>query len=216
MSYGDTFVQAFSAGQELREKKKRRQQDDELAAAHRQLEIDMQAKQLSAQKQLQDDRMVNDAKMAFEDRNWRTNERTGTQGFQSGENVKDRSWRTDERMGTQGFQGSQAELDRAARQLQLDKELANRDKIAGAEQTFKNQTLDWEKDPANSKNVLNAAHARYLSGDDGGLGLPPLPGAKQSLQNGQPAPVSISTQDEFDKLPKGARFNFNGRIGIKN
>jgi hypothetical protein len=59
---------------------------------------------------------------------------------------------------------------------------------------------------------MGEEYQRYLGGFGGkGGGKPKADDAAA----GDGKPAKVTTKEEFDKLPKGARFEFNGKVGIK-
>ena len=185
--------QGFALGASARQKKEDREEADRLAKARAALELDMLAKRAAADKALQNDRLVADAQKQF-----------SGQGWQSGESEKDRAARLALQTGAQGFQGGQSNIERAVRAAALDKEMTLRKQLADAELT--------------QRGTLGAAglglRAREI--DQQGKAL----AARYPEDDLDPAatttrPVIIYTQEEYNRLPQGARFNWNGRSGRK-
>lgn len=202
MAWGDSFVSGLATGGELKDRLKRRK----LEELEQQLKLDMQAKELSSRKEIQEKDLASAlarqlAAQGFQagegekDRGHKTNERLGSQNFQSGEGEKDRGFRTGERVGSQEFHAGQSDLDRAARAYLQNQELGQRKTIADAELAFKNKEFNWQTDPKNPYNSIRDAQAAKLMSDMGDFGsVPPVGGQFGGGKKG-PREGSVIEQD---------------------
>jgi hypothetical protein len=214
MPWGDSFVSGFQAGSDARDRKKRRK----LEEAEQSLKRELTQKQLDADVAKMHATFGHDSTQRALDRELQAGLVDKRLTHQSAEGDKERTWRTGERTGAEAFQGSQAELDRGVRALLEGRRLEQQRELDDAARTFQQRKLDWETNPDNPRNVLDREHANYFR-RGGAPDLPALPNAQSALENGSQGgdtvPVTITTQEEYDRLPSGARFNWGGRIGRK-
>lgn len=165
------IAQGAQIGAQAYDARKRREQEEALEKARRELQLEVQAKQLAAEKALQNDRLVHDASMQFERQKW-----------QGAENATDRGWRTNERLGGETFTGSQNNLnrtmtkeenaaDRALRQQLQKDQLAQAESqfsqtlpLHAAETALKGASFAASQNPDSPENKLRSAQAKYYSG----------------------------------------------------
>lgn len=112
MSWGDTFINGFSAVTDAKEKKKRREQEERLTLADQTL-----------RKQLQDEKLKADLDALRSNQGFSRAEREAKQLYEADQTLKDRTWRTGERLGGEQFTGTQAEADRRLRQRKMEDDL---------------------------------------------------------------------------------------------
>lgn len=227
------IAQGWDAGSRAVEEQRKRKAQSAESAADRALRLDLDAKLTDRETALQNARLLADADRQFKQQGWQSAENSMDRSFRSDESGKDRGWRTTERLGSEGHDSSEKNLDRMLHQKLQQDQLDQAARQFADKQAFdythlatdtagKTRSQNWAEDLTNPENVYRQAHADYLKSRPGEApDLPPLPGAAQSLANANKSmakaagPVTVTTQAEYNALPKGARFIWNGQTGTK-
>lgn len=233
MSLGSDFISGFTAVRDAKEKRKRREQDAQMAAAERALKLDLQARDMSAQHALQNDRLVADAKRQFADQTWRSGENATDRTWRSGESATDRTWKSSDRQAAQNFTAGENDAERRMRKLLQDDALKAAAKQfsqkldfdytnLGANTALKTRDQNWQENPENPYNRIRDTQAQRNENDllenygiIGGTGMPPPDSGKFRPKPSNQGPIRINSQQQYDQLPSGTRFDWNGRIGFK-
>ena len=146
------FAQALSQGAQIGaaayDARKRRDQEAALEKARRELQLELDTRRTAAERALQEERLVADAKKQFADQNfrkeegatergWRTNERKDEQGFRTGERESTQKFTAKQGRKERNWRSSESTLDRTQRQ-----DLANQQLDAAAAQFAKKYELE--------------------------------------------------------------------------
>lgn len=193
MSLGSDFISGFTAVRDAKEKRKRREQDAQMAAAERALKLDLQARDMSAQQALQNDRLVADAKRQFADQTWRSGENATDRTWRSGESATDRTWKTSDRQAAQNFTAGENDAERRMRKLLQDDALKAAAKQfsqkldfdytnLGANTALKTRDQNWQEDERNPYNQIRDAQAERLRAEAADFGSVPPPAMTRPSQ----------------------------------
>lgn len=221
MSLAQDLIGGFQATRSIREKKLQRQFEDEMEEKKRNREVERDAKQERLARDLQTERITSDAQKFF-----------SGQEFTGRENALNRGHQTSERVGSQEYGSGETDkklkagatesaLEREARKTALDRQLGqDMEKfrtempLRGAQVGTQMRAQEWQENPDNPYNRIRDAQAEKLGSDYGSL--PPVGGQFSAKDKpGSGTPTAIASQADFDKLPSGARFIWNGRVGTK-
>lgn len=213
MSLGNDFIGGFQATRAIREKRLDRDQQSALEKARRDLELERDLKRGQLERDLQGERLTADA-----------TKQANAQTFQAGEGEKDRGFRRGERIGSQDYQSGESKLERDARLLATERTLNQAAQQFTKRLDFDQQNMrlgaglkareqNWRENPENPENKWRDARADQVE-DLRAPFAPPAPGAPKAPGAG--TPKMITTKAEYDALPSGARFSWNGRNGVKN
>lgn len=225
MSLGNDLISGFTAVRDAKEKRKRREQDAQMAAAERALKLDLQARDMTAQQALQNDRLVADAKRQFSDQSWRSGESATDRSWRSNESAADRTWKTGDRQEAQKFTAGENDAERRMRKLLQDDALKAtaaqfRDKLdfdytnLGANTAMKTRDQNWQENPENPYNRIRDTQAdrnendlAEMYGSNSATGMPPPDSGK--FRSSQPATMpKFGQADEGRTLigPDGKRY----------
>jgi hypothetical protein len=211
--------QGWATGSQIVADGRRKKFEEEMEERRRKDQLARDAERYRQDAAMQDARLVADAKRQFgqnvfasgeadKDRGWRSGERRESQGFQAGEGQKGRD-----------FQGAQGTLDRAARDRAQTRDLEFKRKLwedeqpmRGFDMGLKARAAEWQENPENPYNRIREAQADKLGSDFGAL---PPTGGQFTGKAGSGTPTAISSQADYDRLPAGAKFIWNGRVGTK-
>lgn len=215
----DGINQGFAIGSAAREKKKDRAQRDAEREADKALRLELDTKLTNREKELQGERLAADAARQFNQQQWGTRERLGTQDFQGGENKAERGQR--ENLTLAGFANSnvQSEAERALRRDLQDKQITAQAKLAADEVPFKQANVAIGMSQVANQNDRNSAPRMTEEYDDQGnvisrkvtrpfdpsIGVTPAakPTKPTVGKNGY-APGTIAEQD-------GKKFRYDGK-----
>lgn len=204
-------------GADAYQKRKDREQQTALDKARRDLELERDAM-----------RYKNDGDRQQAGFTFQSGEAEKGRGFTRDENATDRTYRTTERRGTQEFHAGESKLERDAREMADQRRLAQDAKQfsekkaldyaqLGLGATDRAETLAWKKDPENPENKWRSERAAQVEEMTRPFSAPGAPAAPKPAA---PAPntaiPAITSKEEYDRLPKGARFSWNGKNGVKN
>jgi len=210
----------FAIGAAGREKKRDREERERLEKARRDLELERDATRYKSERELQNERLVADAKKQFSQQGFTAGEADKDRGFRSGESQKEREARIGLQTGAQGFQGTQAELERAARAAALDKDLAQRKTqfdaelpLKGAQVGIQSRAQEWNESPNNPYNVLRDEQGRAIRLNN--EPLTPATGAAADAPGNVPE-LPILSPEQARAQPPGTRYRtIDGRIMVR-
>lgn len=218
MNYFASGIQdGLRIGAESYQKRKDREQQASLDKARRDLELQRDAMRYKNEGDRQ--------QASFEHDN---TSRKDTQQFTSTRDATLNGYDQRKQNKSQEFQSGESRLDRDARQLaeqrKLDqdaKQFAEKKALEYAQlglgATNQAESLAWKKDPENPENKWRSERAAQVEEMNRPFSAPGAPAAPKPPA---PAPNSalpaITSKEEYDRLPKGARFSWNGKNGVKN
>lgn len=228
MSYFQDFASGYGITSGARERKRDRADKLDQEALRKQFELDRDMEryaQENAGRQAGFDNQTNQ-RVGAED--FTREQSARSEEFTAGEKSKDRSFSADESSKGRVFTGSESAADRTLRKdlqnQQLDqaaKQFAatnDRENIFGAAHLgLTARTQDWRENPANPENKWRDARADQVVENSAPIaapGAPAAPTAPKLAPNS--APKTITSKADYDALPLGTRFVWNGRNGVKN
>ena len=209
MSYFQDFASGYQMTSGARERKRDRQDRADQEALRKQFELDRDMERYAQE---------NAGRQAGQEFTARENDKgrtfTGSEAdkgrtFTGAEAAADRALRKD-------LQNQQ--LDQAAKQFATtnDREYQNMGLMAG----FKSREDERRADPTSVPNQLaneKLIDLKRRNSEAGApLGTPGAPAAPAAPAAPKSGPKPITSKAEYDALPIGTRFSWNGRTGVKN
>jgi hypothetical protein len=220
MSYFQDFASGYQMTSGARERKRDRQDRADQEALRKQFELDRDMERYAQE---------NAGRQAGQEFTARENDKGRT--FTGSEADKGRTFTGSEADKGRTFTGAEAaadralrkdlqnqQLDQAAKQFATtnDREYQNMGLMAG----FKSREDERRADPTSVPNQLaneKLIDLKRRNSEAGApLGTPGAPAAPAAPAAPKSGPKPITSKAEYDALPIGTRFSWNGRTGVKN